>query len=74
MTSEEAFVGLRVRVREDHTSSRWRGEEGTIRARWGDPEYVALDVEMEDGLLQLFWHYELQHAGNGNRNGVVAKR
>jgi hypothetical protein len=33
---------------------------GTIRAMWGDPEYVALDVLLEDGRLQLFWHYELE--------------
>jgi hypothetical protein len=78
VTSEEALVGARVRVREDHHSARWRGKEGTIRARWGDPEYVALDVLLDDGLMQLFWHHELRPVGNGNgsangnRNGRVS--
>lgn len=66
LTSEEALVGTRVRVSENHHSDRWRGEEGIIRARWGEPDYVALDVEMADGLLQLFWHHELRATGNGN--------
>ena len=38
----------------------WRGLTGTISARWGDPEYPALDVRMEDGRSQLFWHHELE--------------
>jgi hypothetical protein len=70
LTSEEAVVGLRVKVSEDHHSPRWRGEEGTIRARWGEPEFVAVDVVMDDGLLHLFWHYELRHADNGNGSGA----
>lgn len=69
VTSEEALVGARVRVCEDHRSAHWRGEEGTVRARWGDPQYVALDVLLDDGILQLFWHHELRHAGDGDRNG-----
>ncbi len=38
----------------------WRGLTGTISGRWGHPEYVALDVRMEDGRSQLFWHHELE--------------
>ena len=38
---------------------QWRGLTGTISGRWGHPEYLALDVRMEDGRSQLFWHHEL---------------
>ena len=37
-----------------------RGKEGTITGRWGSPNYVALDVLLDDGTLQLFWHHELE--------------
>jgi hypothetical protein len=58
--SEEAIIGTRVKVREDHRSAQLRGESGTIKHRWGDPNYVALDVLLDNGLLQLFWFHELQ--------------
>jgi hypothetical protein len=60
MTSEEALVGMRVRVREPLASADLRGIEGTIERRWGSPHYVALDVLLDDGRTQLFWHHELQ--------------
>ena len=31
----------------------WRGLTGTISARWGNPEYLALEVVLEDGRTQL---------------------
>ena len=37
-----------------------RGKEGTITWRWGSPNYVALDVMLDDGTSQLFWHFELE--------------
>ncbi len=58
--SEEAQIGRRVRVREDYRTPGWRGKVGTIAKRWGDPSYTALDVLLDDGGLQLFWHHELQ--------------
>jgi hypothetical protein len=33
---------------------------GTIKKRWGDPSYTALDVLLDDGSLRLFWHHELE--------------
>lgn len=54
------MIGTRVKVREDHRSAQLRGEKGTIEHRWGDPHYVALDVLLDNGLLQLFWFHELQ--------------
>jgi hypothetical protein len=60
--SEEALVGMRVRVRESLLRTDLRGKEGTITGRWGHPEYVALDVLLGDGRTQLFWHHELEEA------------
>ena len=60
MRSEEAVIGARVRVGESVWSSEWWGLTGTISGRWGNPGYVALDVLLEDGRTQLFWHHELE--------------
>ena len=60
MLSEEARIGKRVRVRADHRTMLLRGLTGTIEKRWGDPTYIALDVQLEDGRTQLFWHHELE--------------
>ena len=60
MLSEEARIGRRVRVRADHRSTTLRGLVGTIEKRWGDPHYTALDVLLDDGSTQLFWHHELE--------------
>ena len=60
MTSEEALIGARVRVCEPLLKSELRGQEGTITKSWGKPNYLALDVLLEDGSSQLFWHHELE--------------
>jgi len=60
MRSEEACVGKRVRVREDHRSASLRGREGTIVQRWGNPGYAALDVLLVEGHWLLFWYHELE--------------
>ena len=60
MRSEQARIGARVRVGESGVRSQWRGLTGTISGRWDHPEYLALDVRMEDGRSQLFWHHELE--------------
>ena len=60
MTSEEALIGMRVRVREALLRYELRGKVGTIKGRWGSPDYVALDVLLDDGGVQLFWHHELE--------------
>jgi hypothetical protein len=59
--SEEALIGKRVRVRE--VARPWPtvpASVGTIKKRWGDPSYTALDVLLDDGSLRLFWHHELE--------------
>ncbi len=60
MRSEQARIGAMVRVGESSLRSEWRGLTGRITERWGAPEYVALDVRLEDGSTQLFWHHELE--------------
>jgi hypothetical protein len=69
--SEEAQIGKRVRVRE---GARLRptlpAAVGTIRKRWGDPNYTALDVLLDDGSLQLFWHHELEEVDASDAEGA----
>jgi hypothetical protein len=60
MKSEDAHVGKRVKVREDHRKATFRGRKGTIVERWGNPDYVALDVVLDEGDWQLFWYHELE--------------
>ena len=60
MLSEEALVGKRVRIHNSLSRAELRGREGAITARWGSPNYVALDVLLDDGRTQLFWHHELE--------------
>ena len=59
MHSEEARIGMRVRVRNSLLRADLRGREGKITERFGVPEYVALNVLLDDGSQQLFWHHEL---------------
>jgi hypothetical protein len=33
---------------------------GTIEHRFGQPEYLALDVRLDDGQLELFWAHKLE--------------
>jgi hypothetical protein len=37
-----------------------RGLEGTIEKKVGKPDYVALDVQLEDSTRRMFWHNELE--------------
>ena len=52
-------------MRDSLVITELRGKEGTITGRWGSPNYVALDVLLEDGTSQLFWHYELEEMEKG---------
>jgi hypothetical protein len=56
----EPHPGMLVRVKEEHwKSSQYGGMVGTVKHRWGAPEYPALDIQLEDGRLVLFWFHEL---------------
>ena len=60
MRSQEARIGTKVMVGEESGfGSEWRGLAGTIIGKWGSPEYLALDVLLDDGRTLLFWHHEL---------------
>lgn len=59
MRSEEARIGMRVRVHNGLGDAALQGREGTIAAKFGPPDHVALEVLLDDGRSQLFWHYQL---------------
>lgn len=65
MMSEEALIGMRVRVGESLLRADLRGREGTIAGRWGSPDYAALDVLLDDGRSELFWYHELEEIEGG---------
>ena len=45
---------------ESGLGSEWRGLTGTVCGKWGNPEHLTLDVVLDDGTQQLFWHHELE--------------
>lgn len=59
MRSHEALPGTVVRVREGYRKPELEGMSGIIEQCWGSPEYVALDVRLEDGRSELFWFHQL---------------
>ncbi len=66
MMSEEARIGVRVRVGESGWRSEWLGITGTISGIWGNPDYLAFDVLLDDGRTQLFWYHELEEIAEGS--------
>ena len=62
MRPQEARPGTMVRVREAYWKSDLEGMRGIVEARWGDPNYLALGVRLEDGRSQLFWFHQLEKA------------
>jgi hypothetical protein len=40
----------------------FEGMLGTIKNCYGDPGYPVLDVQLEDGRLELFWIHQLEKA------------
>jgi hypothetical protein len=63
----EALIGARVRVLETDRRPELRGMLGTIEHRFGHPEYLALDVRLDDGQLELFWAHGLEIAEEAER-------
>ena len=45
---------------------------GTIVHRWGHPEYLALDVRLDDGRWELFWARHLESAEDEKSLGARA--
>ncbi len=60
MESHEASRGMLVRVKHDNRRPEFNGMVGVIKQRFGDPNYAALDVRLEDGRLVLFWYHQLE--------------
>jgi len=53
---------MRVRISDDHRRPALRGLVGTIKRRYGESTYLALEVLFENGRSELFWHHELNAA------------
>lgn len=60
MTSEQVRPGMRVRVTEHHRVKERRGLVGTVVARYGGDDHVAVDVRLADGHCTLFWPKDLE--------------
>jgi len=68
MQPHEALIGMRVRVLESDRRVELRGMLGTLEHRFGGPKYLALDVLLDDGRLELFWPHKLE-CGEGFHQG-----
>jgi hypothetical protein len=62
LQSHEALIGARVKVLETDRRAELRGMLGTIEHHFGHPEYLALDVRLDDGQMELFWAHGLESA------------
>ena len=62
MQSHEARPGTDVRVKEGYRRPDLEGMSGTIEHCWGSPEYLAVDVRLEDVRSELFWFHQLDTA------------
>ena len=59
MHSEQINIGTRVRVT-NHRETRFQGLAGTVAQMYGDPNYRAVEVRLENGRSELFWYHELE--------------
>jgi hypothetical protein len=59
LESNEVHPGLMVRVREGYRKREFDGMLGTVKQTFGNPDYVAVDVQLDNGRLELFWHHQL---------------
>ncbi len=46
-------------MKEGYSKPELAGMLGVIEHRWGEPDYAALDVRLENGRSELFWFYQL---------------
>ena len=51
---------MQVRVMEHHRVAERRGLIGTVVARYGVGEYVAVEVRLAEGQFRLFWPMDLE--------------
>jgi hypothetical protein len=60
MQSHEARPGIAVRVHKSYRKPEFAGMLGMIKHCYGDADYPAVDVQLEDGQLELFWFHQLE--------------
>ena len=60
MTAERARPGTPMRIMDHHRIEERRGLVGTVVARYGGENYVAVDVRLADGVCGLFWPGDLE--------------
>jgi hypothetical protein len=51
-----------VRVIEDSRRPAYEGKVGIIKDTFGNADYPALDVQLENGRMELFWYHQLEKA------------
>jgi hypothetical protein len=59
----EARTGTTVRVKEGYRKRELVGMRGTVRECWGHPDYLAVDIELDDGRSELLWFHQLEVVG-----------
>jgi hypothetical protein len=62
LVAHEARPGMLVRVVEDKRRREYEGKLGTIKGTFGNSDYPALDVQLENGRLEPFWFHQLEKA------------
>lgn len=67
MKVERARLGKKVRARGDRRRPELRGKVVSVLRCYGEPEYLALEVELRGGRRRVFWHHELEEVGGGTR-------
>jgi hypothetical protein len=61
MSTEQVRPGMRVRVLEHHMVHERRDFlVGTVVARYGAEDYMAVDVHLDGGQYRLFWPSDLE--------------
>jgi hypothetical protein len=60
MTPEQVRPGMRVRVMYYHRVEQRRDLVGTVVARYGGEDYMAVDVHLDGGQYRLFWPSDLE--------------
>ena len=63
----QARVGKKVRICGDQRCPELRGTVVSVLRCYGEPEYLALEVELGSGRPRVFWHHELEEIRGGTR-------
>jgi hypothetical protein len=70
MSPEQVRPGMRVRVMEHHVVHERRDLlVGTVVARYGGEDYMAVDVHLDGGQYRLFWPSDLEEISSSLRLG-----